>query len=85
MIIHIGDNVSLNTEEVLFILDSKSIENSNINKEFLKGYEEKIKTKKSIIITKDKYSKRIKIYTSNISSQALLERSNIDWRKVNGK
>jgi len=78
MFIHIGNNNTIAESEIIAILDSKTVNNSEVNKEFidnliedgflLNSDTEDIKT--YIIVGNG-------IYTSNISSTALYRRSKL--------
>lgn len=73
MYVHIGSKIVLNSEEIIAILDKKTIE----RKENIK-INEKIKEKdfSSIIITNQK--KETKIIASNISSLTLAKRTQME-------
>lgn len=80
MLIHIGDNSYLFKKDIIAILDKKSADATKKTREFVDGI---IKADcligslnsntKSYIIVKE--NKQTKIYTSNISSKALANRS----------
>lgn len=82
MILHIGNNISILKTEILAILDNKTVEKSDYNKELVKKLIEdgRLKEKigediKSYIITSKKG--RLNLYISNISSNTLLNRKMI--------
>ena len=88
MFIHIGDNISLLKEDILLILDKKTVLKSKTSKSFIQNLilsgslinidDDSVKT---YIVAREK-SKRIrrkdksdfKLYTSNISSRSLFKR-----------
>lgn len=83
MFIHIGNNNTVLTKDIIAILDKKTVEKSEATREFIKDSIERnvLKLEKENIKTyiiaesansQDKY----RIYTSNISSQALQQRMN---------
>ena len=97
MIIHIGDNISLDGKDILIILDKKSVSDSNDNKYLIDNLIKsgnlvnKVDDIKSYIIV-NKKSKRyirnfkdlLKLYVSNISSNSLFNRyKGLDRRETN--
>ncbi len=97
MIIHIGDNISLDGKDILIILDKKSVSESNNNKNLINNLIEsgnlvnKVNDIKSYIIVNEKnkrYSGNskdlLKLYVSNISSNSLFNRfKGLDRREPN--
>lgn len=97
MIIHIGDNISLDGKDILIILDKKSVSESNNNKNLINNLIEsgnlvnKVNDIKSYIIVNEKnkrYSRNskdlLKLYVSNISSNSLFNRfKGLDRRETN--
>lgn len=89
MIIHIGDNISLLEEDILLILDRKTVELSRDNKLFIQNLIDNNLLRndmnseiKSYIIVQEKDN--LKLYVSNISSTSLLNRHrDIDRRDTN--
>lgn len=79
MYLHIGNDIILKKENILFILDYQNLKENNIFKEFMKNIDEKnivnisCDKEKSIIITKE--DNEIKAYISNISSNTLAKRN----------
>ncbi len=79
MYLHIGNDIVLKNNEILFILDYASLKENNIFNKFLENIDKKNifdiseNKPKSIVITKEKGS--IKGYISNISSNTLGKRS----------
>lgn len=79
MYLHIGNDIILKKENILFILDYDNFSENKICKEFYKKIEKKNITDiskqkpKSIIITKE--NNIIKAYISNISSNTLGKRT----------
>lgn len=81
MILHIGENDFIYQEDIIAILDKKSAEASNKTREFVS----KLIDEGSIIGNIDEHTKSYilvsggknnqKIYTSNISSKALVKRN----------
>ncbi len=78
MYLHIGNNVIINKENIIFILDYENLKDNKIFKEFYEGIDKNNKydisegKAKSIIITKE--NNIIKAYISNISSTTLGKR-----------
>ncbi|WFA08322.1 hypothetical protein [Tissierella sp. Yu-01] len=97
MIIHIGDNISLDGKDILIILDKKSVSDSNDNKNLIDNLIKsgnlvnKVDDIKSYIIVNEKnkrYSRNckdlLKLYVSNISSNSLFNRyKGLDRRETN--
>ena len=97
MIIHIGDNISLDGKDILIILDKKSVSESNNNKNLIDNLIKsgnlvnKVDDIKSYIIVNEKnkrYSRNskdlLKLYVSNISSNSLFNRfKGLDRRETN--
>lgn len=79
MYLHIGNDIILRKENILFILDYKNFNENKICKAFYEKIEKKNITDiskqkpKSIIITKE--NNIIKAYISNISSNTLGKRT----------
>ena len=75
MYLHIGNNVIINKENIIFILDYENLKDNKIFKEFYEGIDKNNKydisegKAKSIIITKE--NNIIKAYISNISSTTI--------------
>lgn len=84
MFVHIGNNNTVLTEEIITILDKDTVESSKVTRDFVESFfknnlvlnsdVEDIKTY-IIVEVKDK-DKKQGLYTSNISSQALYKRMN---------
>lgn len=78
MYLHIGNDIVLRNENILFILDYKNLQENKIFKKFFENIEEKniidisSGNPKSIIIIKEK--EVLKGYISNISSNTLSKR-----------
>ena len=75
MLLHIGADKSISKEQIIVILDQKTIKKSSINSEFLKKSKKELimdvqqtEDVKSVIITEEK------IYLSAISSTTLKKR-----------
>lgn|SRR5690625_2447403 len=101
MMIYIGNNISIFIEDIVAILDARSVLDSKENKSFINKLIDKgclvnklDKEVKTYIICLDRKKnningkRRFKLYMSNILSTSLLKRINIkeqDWRKVNGQ
>lgn len=79
MYLHIGNDIILKKENILFILDYENFNENKICKEFYEKIEKRNitdiskKKPKSIIITKE--NDIIKAYISNISSNTLGKRT----------
>lgn len=80
MILHLGENVVIPVKDIIAIFNMESINQSKINKDFLKiameeGFVQKISDDepKSAIIAEIK--KKSVVYLSSISSTTLLKRS----------
>lgn len=79
MYLHIGKDIVLKNNEILFILDYDSLKDNNIFSNFLEKIDKKNifdiseNKPKSIVITKE--NGNIKGYISNISSNTLGKRS----------
>lgn len=70
MSIYIGEDRLILKKNIIAIIDSKSIKESDINKNFIKKYENEInKEAKTYILTNEKED--IKLYGSNISSTSI--------------
>lgn len=78
MYLHIGNDIVLKKEKILFILDYETLQNNSAFNEFLKNLKKEniidisSGKRKSIIITKE--DNIIKGYISNISSNTLAKR-----------
>lgn len=75
MYIHIGEDINIRAEDIVFILDKESANNSSLVEEFIGRHKEKLinlskNPYKSVIITYDK------VYLSPIASGTLKKRSN---------
>lgn len=97
MIIHIGDNISLDENQILIILDKKTVSNSNDNINLINNLIKngnlvnKVDDIKSYIIVNEKIKRHsrnsknlLKLYVSNISSNSLFNRyKGLDRRETN--
>ena len=75
MYIHIGEDLNIRAQDVVAILDNKSVNSSFFVEEFLKHHPERVinlskKSFKSVVITKDS------VYLSPLASGTLRKRSN---------
>jgi hypothetical protein len=75
MYIHIGEDLTIHSRDIIAIVDKQSGDSSLLNEEFLKRHKGNLnnlakKSFKSIIITKDH------VYLSPFSSSTLKKRSN---------
>ncbi len=81
MYLHIGNDIILKNENILFILDYKNLKEDKVFKDFFEKIDKKNiidvsnKEPKSLIITKE--NEIIKGYISNISSNTLSKRNYI--------
>ncbi|MGO1469033.1 MAG: extracellular matrix regulator RemB [Tissierella sp.] len=85
MSIYIGENILLSKEDIIAILDSDSILQSNISEKFIKKF------KKDSIIKKDKKEVKtyilsqdkdeVKLYESSISSTSIKKKFNMKGLK----
>ncbi|XJZ27337.1 extracellular matrix regulator RemB [Bacillota bacterium Lsc_1132] len=76
MYIHIGEDLNIQAQDVIAILDKKSVNSSSFVEEFLKRHHESIinlskKSFKSIVITSNK------VYLSPLASGTLKKRTSL--------
>ncbi|MDD2447695.1 MAG: hypothetical protein PHY91_08420 [Tissierellia bacterium] len=99
MIIHIGDNISLDESDIIVILNRKTVNESKKNSDYINYLIENdclvndVVDIKTYIISKNRNKKYrsnnkdlMKLYVSNISSNSLLKRSKeLDRRENYGQ
>lgn len=82
MFLHIGDNISIYKDDIVTILDKKTVDKSKKTREFINlmiesgllfNNNNKNNDIKTYLVTKDN-NKGYKLYTSNISSMTLFNR-----------
>lgn len=92
VIIHIGENISLLEEDIVVILDKKTVSSSKHTKKFIEKLiengslvtqlDESIKTYIVVLEKKNRKNRNMennyKLYTSNISSISLLKRKSFN-------
>lgn len=93
MFLHIGENVTILGQDIIAIIDKKTIESSVNTKKFIDKMIKdgclcnNIDNVKSYVLTSSKKTiKEYGLYMSNISSSTLSKRSKIqelDWRSSN--
>lgn len=79
MFLHIGENTSVHKDDIIAILDKKTIDKSKETRLFIDGMTRKNKPAnedhiKTYIIAADSGEKEYGLYTSSISSITLLNR-----------
>ena len=93
MIIHIGDNISLDESDIIVILNRKTVNESKKNSDYINYLVNDVVDIKTYIISKNRNKKYrsnnkdlMKLYVSNISSNSLLKRSKeLDRRENYGQ